>query len=561
MPGTWAISTWARFRGAMRCWLATGVVDVESQGWMGRTPLFDAAENGDREQATRLLEHGADPNARRDRGDQPLHWAADGDMVRLLLAAGADLEGEDRWGRTPLDWAARDDRADAMRALLGAGADAGKHRDGTTPLHQARSRAAVALLLERGAELDARDTSGRSPLWQAVWETRQEPRRETVRALLDRGADPLLRDQGGTSPWHLAHQRDNPWVLEQLTQTLEAAGRSVVPVVSVEEAARAPQELLRIATPDVAFSTTRHPAIVRWRLGSTPEVVRVVPGSHERIDDIAPGPGRRIALAFSDRYPEIWDWDSPETDWVVVRPEAATAATAVDISPDGRWIAIGVPEEVQLATVHDGRVVDCVESSQGTAGVRFSPDGRFLASACVSQGGAHLRLDAVGEGSLELIAELARSEVHTDSEHFVDCLGSLCFSPDGSRLLFWETARCSWESKPRGWRGNVVCFDVASRRLLWVTSMDEKLTGDGRSLHEIDRDFGYLAPFALDATGRRLAVGVGRQLLALDAGTGACRKVLKLGHGILSLAHDAARNCWLLATEAGGLSSVPTDAD
>ncbi len=50
----------------------------------------------------RLLDEGADPNSRRVNGDQPLHWAADGEPVGVLFAGGADLEGEDVFGGTPL---------------------------------------------------------------------------------------------------------------------------------------------------------------------------------------------------------------------------------------------------------------------------------------------------------------------------------------------------------------------------------------------------------------------------------------------------------------------------
>ena len=111
----------ARIVGGKHRWLARRVRGVDRRGWMGRTPLFDAAEHGRGGVARRLLEKGADPNARRVDGDQPLHWAADGEMVRVLLAGAADLEAEDRFAGTPLQWAARWDRVDAMRALLDAG--------------------------------------------------------------------------------------------------------------------------------------------------------------------------------------------------------------------------------------------------------------------------------------------------------------------------------------------------------------------------------------------------------------------------------------------------------
>lgn len=550
------VAALTRFADAARRVLDVGVLDVEHRGLKGRTPLFDAAEEGDHERARRLLEHGADPNARRDRGDQPLHWAAGGEVVRTLLAGGADLEGEDAGGGTPLQWAARWDRVEAMRALLAAGASAaGGRLDRAGPLHEARSRAAVELLLEHGAAVDAQDAAGRSPLWHAVWQTDERQRRETVDALLEHGADPLLRDLDGVSPWHLSRQRGDAQVRRLLTRAFVSQGRSSTPRLDAEEIEQVCHDLLAVRN-GVAVTTTAHPAVVQWRLGQIPTVERVLPGDYECVDDVALGPDRAIGLAFRDRSPEVRRWSTPKRR-LRVRLEGDHHATAVDISPDGKWIALGVPEEVQLASAYDGRVVCRVEGGTSTVGVRFSPDGRYLASAFACQGGAHLRLDAVAERQLEPIAWPVRSGLETEPEHFVDGLGALSFSPDSSSLLVWETASCSWRGKPTGWRGNLVCFDVASQQVRWLTSIDGSVTGDPQSLREIDRELGFLAPFALDDAGRRVALGVARQLLLIDAETGACRKRLSFDHEILDVAHDAPRNRWLLATKGGGLTPLP----
>ena len=98
--------------------------------------------------------------------------------------------------------------------LLEAGADLeARAEDGQTPLHYA-SRAAfsetaaavVAALLEAGADLEARDAFGCTPLHYAA--RAELPGTATVvAALLDAGADPNARDNDDKRPF--AYAEDN----------------------------------------------------------------------------------------------------------------------------------------------------------------------------------------------------------------------------------------------------------------------------------------------------------------------------------------------------------------
>ena len=84
----------------------------ESVGYKGATALSEAAFRGRLEIAEMLIKHGADVNARAERGVAPLHEAAytqQLELARLLLEHGADVNARDDKGRTPLSW--RDDRA------------------------------------------------------------------------------------------------------------------------------------------------------------------------------------------------------------------------------------------------------------------------------------------------------------------------------------------------------------------------------------------------------------------------------------------------------------------
>ena len=82
-------------------------------------------------------------------------------IVQLLLEKGAEIEAKDNYGRTPLSWAAENGH-----------------------------EATVKLLLEKGAEIEAKDNYGRMPL---SWAT-ENGREATVKLLLEKGADVTAAD-------------------------------------------------------------------------------------------------------------------------------------------------------------------------------------------------------------------------------------------------------------------------------------------------------------------------------------------------------------------------------
>jgi hypothetical protein len=99
-----------------------------------------------------LLATGADPNATSNhRCSSPLHYAADGyitgpvwdakrqvETIQCLLEHGANINAQDKNGATPLHRAVRTRCAEAVRFLLKAGADPLlKNKPGSTPFHLA----------------------------------------------------------------------------------------------------------------------------------------------------------------------------------------------------------------------------------------------------------------------------------------------------------------------------------------------------------------------------------------------------------------------------------------
>jgi hypothetical protein len=205
-----------------------------SGGTGGRSPLTAAVRFGHEDIVRLLLQHGANPNARDDRGDTALE-ASEGSpgIVRLLLRSGADpdevrmspgneaivralwdvgakrdltsaaLLGEVRAAHTllrtkdlnrraltsTLEVAIAAGNSDIARLLLAKGADA---RAGCLLCDAAErgSEQTVDLLLEFGAEPDQEDTLGETALVKAA----RSGYEEVARTLLEHGADPYARD-------------------------------------------------------------------------------------------------------------------------------------------------------------------------------------------------------------------------------------------------------------------------------------------------------------------------------------------------------------------------------
>lgn len=146
------------------------------------TQLYDAVAQGDVASLETIL--ATKPFLvyfRMPNGLTPLHisalWGTRG-AAELLLKKGADKDARDSAGNTPL--------------MMTAGRNTG--------VYTKRARSMAALLLEKGADVNARDRSDATALHRAL-ASRDD---ELVMALLAKGADVNARDRSGTTPLHLA---------------------------------------------------------------------------------------------------------------------------------------------------------------------------------------------------------------------------------------------------------------------------------------------------------------------------------------------------------------------
>lgn len=237
--------------------------DVVQPDWTGETPLMQAARTGSYEIVKALLDQGAEIDVREQNYQQTALMigvrSGFSDVVSLLLSRGADVNvqtlpgavpdfrlpsqnagskgiGINRGGwpergmrapvggaKTPLLYATRQGDLETTKILVEAGADLEQvDANGVTPLLNTILNAAVAsqaqrqtdhikvahYLLQQGADINASDWYGQTPLWAAVelrnldvpGATRdngidRDAAYGLIVELLERGADPNARIQ------------------------------------------------------------------------------------------------------------------------------------------------------------------------------------------------------------------------------------------------------------------------------------------------------------------------------------------------------------------------------
>ena len=201
--------------------LLDGGADPNSRDVQGETPLFNAMVGPfDLGVVGQLLDAGADPNARGEIDQTPLHAAVIFgrlEAASLLLNGGADPNAGER---TPLHHAATRSSVELTNLLLARGADPNArntkyllfHIAGDTPLHSALDSngdvGVVDALLRGGADLKARNSKGRTPLFSAVAPSLGDSNDGVVRRLIEAGADPNARDIAGRTPLIAALTQD-----------------------------------------------------------------------------------------------------------------------------------------------------------------------------------------------------------------------------------------------------------------------------------------------------------------------------------------------------------------
>lgn len=191
--------------------------DVNLPGRLGTTPLISAICTRSIPIVIFLLSKGADVNACMAGSRMPLHTSvkyAPTELFKIILHAGAQVNCLDKQGMSPLHIAAYDLLDDRILDLLRYGADVNSRASNSsdndwTALHYCAASAlernaskAIECLIKHGADVDAKDDKGRTPLLLVRPESDPTCIHYRVETLSRHGADIHARDNEGWSALH-----------------------------------------------------------------------------------------------------------------------------------------------------------------------------------------------------------------------------------------------------------------------------------------------------------------------------------------------------------------------
>lgn len=242
--------------------------------------LIDAVNNRDLDRMKQLIKLGADVNSKDHRNRSALHLSIyyypidtkapyNKDIVMLLLNNGADVNIKSSYGNTALMSAIEFKRLDIVIELLHRNVDVNAITNfGSTALHTATSYykqynenecviscVMVELLLAKGADVNAKDYEGKTPLRNAAskghielvkmlinagadvnimsikgrtalhkamnpYMKYQNENIEVIKLLLENGANTLIIDKDGNTPIMLAYKYNKMKVLELIIKSL-----------------------------------------------------------------------------------------------------------------------------------------------------------------------------------------------------------------------------------------------------------------------------------------------------------------------------------------------------
>ncbi|XP_060695559.1 palmitoyltransferase ZDHHC17 isoform X2 [Hemiscyllium ocellatum] len=156
-----------------RYYISKGAIVDQLGGDLNSTPLHWATRQGHLSMVVHLMKYGAEPSLIDGEGCSCIHLAAQfghTSIVAYLIAKGQDVDMMDQNGMTPLMWAAyRTHSVDPTRLLLtfNVSVSLGDKYHKNTALHWAvlaGNTTVISLLLEAGANVDAQNIKGETPL-------------------------------------------------------------------------------------------------------------------------------------------------------------------------------------------------------------------------------------------------------------------------------------------------------------------------------------------------------------------------------------------------------------
>lgn len=196
--------------------------EVDLLGACG-SPLFQAVLTNSKPAINILLQNNANPNAQ-DGSHVPLIEAitrCDKQVIDALIEHGAHIDARGKYRETPLLISIREGRLEIARRLLEKGANPNINgwSCGMPPLQFASTKSEVEytdLLLNYGAVINRRDLRSKTALHEAAYYNSLE----CAKLLVQNGADIEAKDEDGRTPLHWSFWRDLESRPNQVPQTM-----------------------------------------------------------------------------------------------------------------------------------------------------------------------------------------------------------------------------------------------------------------------------------------------------------------------------------------------------
>ncbi len=379
--------------------------------------LIAAAKIGDVEEVNRLIQKGANVNARWKHGRTALMQAVvdnQAKILELLIEKGADLNIKDESGKTAFDLALTQNKKQMARLLKSRGAklsliDAVKLGDAEE----------VTRLLHQGVNVNARGEDARTALMQAALQN--QPR--IVELLIEKGADLNIKYESGKTPFDLALTQDN----KQMARLLKSRGAKLSLIDAV-------------------------------KLGDAEEVDRLI---HQGVDVNALGENGRTALmqAAFENQPKIVELLIEKGADVNIKHRSGK--TALDFAlEDGSEVA-------KLLEKHGAIRSDLAAALEGG-----DVESEHLMLEQIEKAKLKELILAVAMGNMELARSLLEKGVKIDAETGLDLIYQNVLRRTGSRGVCPREAR--WTAlKLAAWSGNQEIV-----RLLIETGADVNATDE-----------------------------------------------------------------------------------
>ncbi|MDR2746626.1 MAG: ankyrin repeat domain-containing protein [Treponema sp.] len=267
----------------------------------GNTMLHKAIENSaDIKTINLILEHRALVNARNREGDTSLHLAVRLNEVEageLLISRGADIFAPNARGETPL-YLAFHSPGEVRRWMINSHTVLARDGLGNGILHYAaqwKIDSHIPYIVQQGADLEAKNAAGETPLFVAVKYTaeRGSPGSDsTIKTLVNAGASLNSRDNLGNSALHAAVRWNNREAAQALINAgIDINARAINGKTPLHDAVR-----LGIADIETLLVNRGADVEIRDTGGNTPFMEAVIAGnslSAERLVNLGADPNTR----------------------------------------------------------------------------------------------------------------------------------------------------------------------------------------------------------------------------------------------------------------------------